>query len=196
MNMRNTRMNCGLALFLVAPLSLLAQTLTTATQGTPQSGAPVYVLYRLFFRDVAQMDTIAAQLDAAGKSGGDKLRGWYQQSLVLTADEAAVLKQSAVNCNQALAQHQQQVQPVVTAVQSQLATLVTPPASFTPPPQLVALETQRTAISNTCIQNLHSALGDRKFTDIDVFVRTKFAQRVSAIPPFANAPITRIGAGK
>ncbi len=46
-------------------------------------------------------------------------------------------------------------------------------------------------------ESLH--LGDKKFKDIDVFVRTSFAERVSATAPvaapFANAPITRIGAG-
>lgn len=115
-------------------------------------------------------------------------RACYQKSLLLTPAQAATLKQNASQCNQALDQHQQKAQPAIAAVQAQAASSAGP---FTPPPQLVALEQERTAISNTCIQNLHAALGDRKFMDIDVFVRTRFAQKVSAIPP-ANAPFADV----
>lgn len=143
------------------------------------------------------MDAAAAKSDAAGQPGGSLARGWYQSILLLTDADAATLKRSASQCNQALDQHQQTAQPAIAAVQAQL-TVLSPTAP--PPPQLVALEQQRTAISNTCIQNLQAALGNKKFRDIDVFVRTKFAQKVSSVPPpnapFANIPIVRAGGGK
>jgi hypothetical protein len=142
------------------------------------------------------MDAAAARSDATGHPSGEQARGWYQSILFLTSAEAATLKQIAADCNQSLDQFQQtMVQPAIATVQSQQ-----PPFSASaPPPQLVALEQQRTAISNTCIQNLQTALGNRKFRDIDVFVRTKFAQKVSHLPPpnapFANTPIVRTGGG-
>ena len=178
------------------PLCLAAQTTTTPVPAAAKGGPPIYVLYRLFFRDIAAMDAAAAKSDAAGQPGGTLARGWYQSILLLTAADAATLKQSASQCNQALDQLQQTAQPAIAAVQAQL-TVLSPTAA--PPPQLVALEQQHTAVSNTCIQNLHSALSDKKFTDIDVFVRTKFAQKVSSVPPpnapFANVPIVRAGGG-
>jgi hypothetical protein len=179
------------------PLLVAGQTGPPSAAGaTPSVSAPIHILYRLFFRDVAALDAAAAKSDAAGLAGGNEARGWFQTSLFLTPAQASALKQSARDCNQALDQHQQKAQPVIDAVRAQAASSA---STGSVPPQLAALEQERTAISNTCMQNLHTALGDRKFTDIDVFVRTRFAERVSAIAPpgapFANAPITRLGAG-
>jgi len=178
------------------PLCLGAQTAAPSTPGATTAGPPIYVLYRFFFRDIAAMDAAAAKADAAGPPGGAQARGWYQAILALTDAEIAALKESASQCNQSLDQFQQTtVQPAIAAVQAQHI----PFSASAPPPQLVALEQQRTAISNACIQKLQSALGNKKFTDIDVFVRTRFAQHVSPLPPsnapFANMPVTRVGAG-
>jgi hypothetical protein len=146
----------------------------------------VYVLYRLFFRDVAAREATADQLDAAGKAGGNDLRASYQKSLLLTDAQAALLKQSAASCNSSLDQQHAGALPVLAAARANLATLPAG-ASLAPSPALIStlasLEQARTEISNACIASLHAALGDRMFMNIDVFVRTKFAQKVSAVPP-------------
>jgi hypothetical protein len=189
---KRLKLMAGLCLL---PLSVAAQTGTPPAVGaTPSTDVPIHVLYRLFFRDVAALDAAAAKSDAAGLAGGDEARAWFQTSLFLTPAQASALKQSASDCNQALDRHQQKAQPAIDAARAQNAS-----STGSVPPQLAALEQERIAISSTCMQNLHTALGDRKFKDIDVFVRTRFAGRVSAVAPkgapFANAPITRLGAG-
>jgi len=168
-----------------------------ATPGGAPSGPPTYILYRLFFRDIAAQDAAAAKSNAQGMPGGNLARKHYQQILSLTDAEAAALKQSAGQCNLTLDQHQQKAQPTILAMQ-QAQAASSDPGSL--PAQLAALENERTAISNACIQSLQATMGTRKFADIDVFVRTKFAQKISAIPPanapFAHTPVSRTGGGK
>jgi len=159
------------------------------------------VLYRLFFRHVAALDTAAAQLDAAGKAGGNALRTEYQNSLFLSDAQAALLRQNAVNCNSSLDQQHASALPTITAARASIASLPAG-ASIAPSPALTAtlatLEQARTDISNACIASLHAGLGDQMFSNIDVFVRTKFVRQVSTVPPpgapFGATPPTRIGA--
>ena len=172
-----------------------------ASSASGPVGAPVYVLYRLFFRHLAALDAQAAKLDAAGQSGGDDLRSSYQKSLLLTDAQIALLKQNAASCNASLDQQHASALPTITAGKAALANLPpgTPPSP--PSPSLLAtlatLEQARTDISNGCIASLHAALGDRTFANIDVFIRTKFAQKVSSVPPagapFGKTPPVRIG---
>jgi hypothetical protein len=169
-----------------------------ASGASGASGAPVYVLYRLFFRDVAAKDATALQLDAAGQPGGSDLRGSYQKSLFLSDAQAALLKQNAASCNSSLDQQHASALPTIAALRAALASL--PPGAAIPPPpaSIAALEQTRTDISNACIASLHAALGDKTFANIDVFVRTKFARKVSLVPPanspFVSTPPTRLGA--
>jgi len=192
-------------LFLIQ-LFTLAQSNTPGQPGASSAsgpvGAPVYVLYRLFLRHVAALDAEAAKLDAAGQAGGDDLRGSYQKSLLLNDAQAALLKQNAASCNAALDQQHASALPTITAGKAALTSLPAGTAAQPPSPSLLAalasLEQARTDISNGCIASLHAALGDHTFANIDVFVRTKFAQKVSKVPPagvpFNGKPPTRMGA--
>ena len=177
---------------LIAGFCLLP--LCLGAQAAPSSGPPIHVLYRLFFRNIEALDASAAKSDAAGLKGGDEARGWFQKSLHLTPEEAAILKQHARQCNQVLDQHQQKAQPAIEAVRRR-----NDPSPAVIPAQLRLSNRAHGAIIGNCIENLHAALGDRVFADVDLFVHTSFARNVSAVPPsgtpFANMPVTRIGAG-
>jgi hypothetical protein len=182
--------------------NVTGQSGTQSASGAP--GAPAYVLYRLFFRHVAALDAEAAKLDAAGQAGGADLRASYQKSLLLSGAQIALLKQNAASCNTSLDQQHASALPTITAGRAALTNL--PPGTGAAPPSpsvlatLAALEQTRTDISNGCIASLHAALGDRTFANIDVFVRTKFAQKVSKVPPsgapFGNTPPARMQAAK
>ena len=177
--------------------ALSAQVAVTAASGPASSGTPAYILYRLFFRDIAALEAAAAKSDAAGLSGRDLAPRGYQRALSLSDAEKVALNKTAAECNLTLDQHQQKAQPIILAMQKANAALS---AAGSLPDQLAALENERTAISNACIQSFQSAIGARKFADIDVFVRTKFAQKVSAIlpanAPFGDTPVKRTGGGK
>jgi len=118
------------------------------------------------------------------------LRSWYGSILRLAPSQLAALKKSAQDCSTSLDQHQQKAMPAIAAAKAQNGGSNGPHVVR---PQLVALEQERTAISFGCIQNLQTAMGNRKFNDIDVFVRSTFAQKVSKLPP-AGAPFAKLPA--
>jgi len=205
-------MSCKIVVRVVAGIILpalfvLGQTdapvVRATASGAPASGAasaPVYVLYRLFLRHVAAVDAEAAKLDADGKTGGNELRASYQKSLLLTDVQAALLKQSAASCNASLDRQHASALPAISAARAALVNA--PPGKVEPSPPsalaaIAALDQARTDISNGCIASLRAALGGRVFANIDVFVRTKFSQKVSKIPPagapFSAARPTRLG---
>ncbi len=126
------------------------------------------------------------------------MRESYQKALFLTDNQAALLKQNAANCNAALDQHHSAALPAIEAARATLSRI--PPGGPIPPlpPATAALEQARTDISNGCISSLHAALGDRIFSNIDVFLGTKFARTVSPISlphgQAGNGPPIRVGA--
>jgi hypothetical protein len=188
-------MKLSVAFFLSILFGLAQPPVPRSQSGS--SGAPTYVLYRLFFRDIAARDTAAAQLALAGKPGSEELRKSWQKSLFLTEEEASLVRQVATRCNQALDQHHATALPTIMAARASIANRPDGAGVPKPPQDLMALEEGRTDISNGCIRDLRSALGNRTFSKIDVFIRTKFVQKVSSAPPagspFGATPPVRLG---
>ena len=198
--MRFCNVTVGLLILVAVIAAQTAQTNNPSSGAsglTAAAGPPAYVLYRLFFRHIAASQTQASKLDAAGKAGGADLRNEYRKSLFLNASQASLLIQSAQACNASLDQQHANALPTIAAARAALAaapagTPKTPSVSLLE--TLASLEQARTNISNQCIANLHVALGDRMFSNVDVFVKTKFAQKVSKVTPSWAVPPTRLAA--
>lgn len=181
-------------------LLLLAFALTSPGANA-QSAAQVAnpVLYRLFFRDIAALENAAGKFDAAHKADADFLRNKYQGALFLTASQTGHLKADAAMCNSILDKQHTDAMPVILAAR---AKAMARPSGSAPlfDPSVVALDQARDEISNGCIQSLRSDLGTQTFQKIDIFLRTKFAAQVSSAAPsgapFANRPVTQMGATK
>ncbi|HEU5023133.1 MAG TPA: hypothetical protein VFT60_14635, partial [Bryobacteraceae bacterium] len=90
----------------------------------------MYVLYRLFFRDIAARDDAANRLASAGKPGTEQIRKSWQRSLLLNDSEANLLRLTASRCNQAL---DRQHTAALPAIQAARANLMSTPVNSAPP---------------------------------------------------------------
>jgi hypothetical protein len=145
-------------------------------------------LYRFFFRHLATLDQVAAQLDSQGKSG-DGLRTHEQRFSGLTEGEGASLKQVAYDCNQAVKAVETKAQAAVKA-----QTVPSPGGRNLSSPAALATRAQARAdisgIVNSHIDQLRTALGDASFEKLDAYVKAT-VQAIATIPssgkPLASA---------
>jgi len=164
---------------------ICGQTAITLTPGS----VPTPVLYRFFFRHLANLDVQANSLDSQGQSGGD-LRDYYQTVLSLTDQETASLKQNGTNCMGAVKQLDQQAQAIIQQLRAPFPGGYVPPGGAPPPPnpQLTQLTQTRDNVTNSQIQALQAALGATTFQKVDNYVKTQFASQVSTVPTVPNPP--------
>ena len=161
------------------------QTTTTLAPGS----VPTPVLYRFFFRHLANLDVQANNVDAQGQDGSD-LRNYYQTILSLTGQETASLKQGGSRCMTAVKQVDQQAQTIIQQLRAPFPGGYIPPGSAPPPPnpQLTQLTQTRDSVTNSQIQALQTALGPATFEKVDNYVKTQFASQVSTVPIAPNPP--------
>jgi hypothetical protein len=174
---------------------LVAQQISSVPKGG-EAAPPIYVLYRMMFRHIAELDTAAGDLDTRKVPGGPELRRKFQKDMGLSDATAAALKKSAVLCNQQLGAQDAKAVQVVTAAKAQDAqkaedreTPAGPVASAATKTMLETLEQERTEISKSCMTGLQTALGARAFNDIDVYVRTVIAGRTVVVQPAMTRPV-------
>ena len=151
----------------------------------PPSNIPTPILYRIFFQHIVAVDGVAANLDAQGKPGGSDFRAWYQNSIRLSDQDTAALKQNAAACTQAVAAQEVQIKAIVDQFHAANPKLPKSGTLPPPPPQLQLLVQGRTDITNGCIQTLQSALSAGTFTKVDSYVRYRFSQNLSVQVPAA-----------
>lgn len=126
-------------------------------------------IYHIFFMHLAQLDSVAAKMEAGGKSG-NHWRTHDQVLAGLTAAEGDALKKVAYDCNQAMAEQNVKIQNEITSIRRQ-----SPKGQgLTPTPELDQLWSGRAQIINSYIGQLHSRLGETSFKKLDAYVKRNF----------------------
>jgi hypothetical protein len=171
----------------------------SAQKPTSASGAvpPVYVLYRMMFRHLAELDAAAANQDAQKLSSGPQLRAAIQAELRLSDSDAATLKAGASACLQKLDAQDAKASQVVTTARTAIQAPGNADASAISSAaiqQLQGLENERTSISQGCIQALQASLSPGAFAGIDFYVRTVVGRATKFQPPVIT-PITPLPQG-
>ncbi len=179
-----------LLLLLGVTLLAAAQPPTFATsnlvKGTPP---PTYILYQILVHQITALEARADALDASGKAGGADLRSAFQRELALTDADAAIIKVVAGTCVQQLDAQDAKAKAVISTAKTAVAAAVPaqqPTLTAAAITQLNSLEAGRTAISNSCIQNLQHNLPTRTFARVDLYVNTVIGSKTQPVPVNPN----------
>jgi len=127
---------------------------------------PDHVLYRFFFAHLESLDRIAAQQEAAGKDG-EGWRSHEQRAAGLSAEEGAVVKRVAAECNRAVRGQQAKLRAAIAAAKSQAGS-----GERNPPPEVHALAKAEEEIVEQHIGQLRSQLGEAGFQKLDGYLKT------------------------
>jgi len=169
-----------LSAFLGLVLVAAAQT-PTLVKGTPP---PTYILYQILFHQIMALETQANALDASAKVGGADLRASFQKQLGLSDTDTALFKVVAGTCVAQLdAEDAKAMKTIATAkasVQAAQPAQQSAIASATIS-QLGTFETERTAISNGCIQNLQHNVSAKAFARVDLYVSSVIGSKTHPI---------------
>lgn len=146
---------------------------------------PARVIYRFFFAHLENLDRIASQLEAAGKDG----KGWRsheQRAAGLGAEEGAILKRVATDCNRAVKTHKARLQAAFAAAKAQHANTKSLPE---PPPELQQLVQEGDQIVDLRIAQLRAQLGEESFQKLDSYLKKSFGAKIKMQPvATARAP--------
>ncbi len=174
--------------FLVLFTPLVCATLAAQT-GPPavsSTGTPL-VAYRLFFRHMQALETAA---NAANEQDIPHLRQYYQNTLGLSDQETAKLKQISAAALSAFDEIEQQARDIIRAERAKypggkLSSKNAPPP---PPPELGLLQKQRDSLTNSYVQSLQTNLSAVSFSRLDTFVKSSPNNRVAAKPGVSPSP--------
>src|ERR1035441_10178719 len=169
--------------------ALRAQSTTAAPTVTSSPAAvPDRILYQFFFHHVMNLESVANQLDAKGKSG-KAIRSAIQIAAKLTNQETATLKAISADSEAAVSAFNAQAAPLIQAGRTQVAASNTLAPAISQ--HLAALETQRDQAVLNHIQQLQNGFTPQRFQLLDAFIRaTSKTKAVSA--PVQNTAKQRL----
>jgi hypothetical protein len=175
----------GIVATLLLAFAVLGQTVTNLTPGTVSTP----VLYRFFFRHLANLDAQASALDSQGQDGSD-LRNYVQSVLNLSDQETATLKQYGANCSAAVQQVDQQAQAIYQQILAKFSSRGIPAGSLpqAADPRLTQLTQTRDDVTTAQVQALQAAMAASTFQKIDSYVKTQFATQVITVPIVLDPP--------
>lgn len=157
-----------------------------SVQAAPQlrPEIPANVTYKHLFHHVMVLKRKAEEVEREGKDGR-QFRTHFIRQATLTQEEAQVLEQVAVECEQAIQLLELRAKPVVDAYRAQYPGGQVPQGQHPapPPPELRKISEERDAIILQARDRLHVALGDEKFTRFDSFVKTRVTQITPEVSP-------------
>jgi hypothetical protein len=129
---------------------------------------PDRILYQFFFHHVMNLESVANQLDAKGKSS-KAVRSAIQIAAKLTNQETATLKAISADSEAAVTTLNAQAAPLIQAGRTQAAASNTLAPAISQ--QLAALETQRDQAVLNHIQQLRNGFTAQRFQLLDAFIR-------------------------
>jgi hypothetical protein len=193
----------ALAVYVFSGLSIQAVAQNTPA-GSPTPGAAVTTpkpgsvsaatLYRFFFRHLGTLEAQATTLDSQGVDGSD-LRNYVQTTLVLTDQEAGLVKQYAATCLAAVQQIDQQAQAIYQQIAGTLTRPGLPPRAIPVGSALPATDSRLTQltqlrdnVTTAQVTALQAALASSTFQRLDNYVKTEFATQVITVPIIVNPP--------
>lgn len=160
-------------LLLLGSLSFSSSVLAQLAPGVTATPQPLArdVMYRILFRQVAAFQAQASQLAAQFKPSA--FVADYHQNALQLSPQATQLINVAVPCVQQMKAIDQQAAAIIDAVKKQYKGQPKGPNSMVPlpPPQLSALEAQRTALILAAADTLASEYGPAQFAYFENTVR-------------------------
>jgi hypothetical protein len=151
---------------------------------------PDWVTYNFFFRHLAALDKVADKREAIGKTEeAAAWRTYEQRSAGISAEAAAILKQVAYECNDAVNAQDERLQSAAVAFKAARERSPQKEASLQAPapPEVMQLWDERSQIINARIDQLQSRLGTEAFGKLDRYVRAAF--RPASMPRGEVAPV-------
>jgi hypothetical protein len=140
------------------------------------SPVPSDFLYETLFDNMATLDRIAEQDDRQGKHEMAALwRTHDQRAAGLNETEGEILKEVALDCHQAIQQQNAKINALLQKLDAQRV----PGVRVQPPPELIQMNQDRTAIIQAHIEKLREALGESSFAKLDHYVRSTFHAEVT-----------------
>lgn len=149
----------------------------------PTTAVPTWVTYRFFFMHLATLDAVANKMEAQ-KKDGSRWRTHEQRAVGLTADEAAILKTVALDCNKIMSDLDAKAQDVMKTAKAQNPTLY---LKLPPPPDLTTIQDQRIQAVNDHIDQLRDQLGNDSFAKLDKYLQATFKSAIKAVPATAGS---------
>lgn len=143
------------------------------------------LLYRLLFREVLSVDKAAGRAEAASQPSGT-LRNYHLTRLELSPTQDAQLKAIAAQCIASLAPVDARANAIIEAAKKRHrgAPKGSPNAQVPPaPPELAALEMQRSSIILSAVDALAQMYGPGEFVYFENLVRRHMSASVKLIEP-------------
>jgi hypothetical protein len=140
---------------------------------------PDYVTYRFYFQQVVSLEDLASSLNKRGKDGS----GWHrylQVALDFSDEEAGIVRDEALQCTQALKEHDAKLSPISAKIASERFLGQHPDLS-----QMSEWQEETIAIINSHIGALRQSLGEPAFQRLDAYVLRCYKPR-SIVPAAAH----------
>jgi hypothetical protein len=151
-----------------------------------QFGAWPFIHWEVFYRELANLDAAAAELEKQGRSeDAIGLRNYDRKLAGLTEAEGAILLEVAEDCERLMRAHYVKLREVAKEYRAThpLKDPVTGlPAArpAVPPPELAQVEEEGHRIVLTHISQLRERLGNESFGKVSVYARGRFSPKDAA----------------
>ena len=152
---------------------------------------PEHVIYRHLFHDIVALNEKADEMERQGQSAGLSLRTVYKRRAELTEDQARVLYEIALNCEQQVNAQDAKAKVIIDAYKSRYPGGRVPAGETPAPPspELVGMQAERNAIILRSRDRLREIFGDAEFERFKGFLEHQVAPKIR---PVSNDQLTRM----
>jgi hypothetical protein len=138
--------------------------------------------YRMFFRFIASAEAFAGKLEEEGKhDAANAWRSHVQRGAGLTEQEGAILKEIALDFNQAHNANNAKLTAAISSLRAQSLPGASQPVPMTP--ELVQIQADRQQILSAHVDQLKTQLGDASFKKVDAYIKDLYQSSVTAPLP-------------
>ena len=180
---------------LVVGIFAFSRTSETKQSNDPRFGQkdlaiPEHVMYRQLYHDVVVLNERADEMERHGQSVLS-LRSVYKRRAELTEDQAQVLYEIALNCEQQVKQQDAKARVIIDNYKRRYPDGRVPAGEIPAPPspELAGMQAERNAIILRSRDRLHNAFGEAEFRRFTVFLEHHVAPNVR---PVSNDQLTRV----